>query len=227
MTQKSIIVTAGGVGKRMGAVIPKQFLLLNSRPVLMHTIDRFYAYDPQIQIILVLPSNQIDFWKALCVTHKFELPIEIVKGGKERFHSVQNGLRVATGQLIGVHDAVRPLVAIDVIAACFEVAEKSSAVVPTIAMTESIREVVDNQSKAIDRTRFRSVQTPQCFKRDVLIEAYKSDYLDFYTDDASVVEANGVTVEMVEGNVENIKITSRIDLELAAIYLKNEQSSLL
>jgi len=211
----------------MGAVIPKQFLLLNGRPVLMHTIDRFYAYDPQIQIILVLPSNQIDFWKALCVTHKFDLDIEIVKGGRERFHSVQNGLHVANGEVIGVHDAVRPLVSIDVIAACFELAEESLAAVPTIALTESIREVGYNQSKAVDRARFRSVQTPQCFTRDVLIEAYKSDYLDFYTDDASVVEASGVGIHLVEGNIENIKITSRLDLELAAIYLRNEQSDLL
>ena len=222
MTQKSIIISAGGIGKRMGASIPKQFLLLYGRPVLMHTIERFLAFDATMQIILVLPSNQIDFWKALCVTHEFEVAIEVVKGGKERFHSVQNGLQVANGDIIGVHDAVRPLVSKEVIERCFIGAEKYDAVIPVMPVIESIRQVGQVESRAVDRSQFRLVQTPQCFKRNVLLKAYQLKFNSNFTDDASVVEATGVPISMVEGNQENIKITSPLDLKLAELFLKNE-----
>ena len=222
MTQKSIIISAGGIGKRMGASIPKQFLLLDGRPVLMHTIERFLAFDATMQIILVLPSNQIYFWKALCVTHEFEVAIEVVKGGKERFHSVQNGLQVANGDIIGVHDAVRPLVSKEVIERCFIGAEKYDAVIPVMPVIESIRQVGQVESRAVDRSQFRLVQTPQCFKRNVLLKAYQLKFNSNFTDDASVVEATGVPISMVEGNQENIKITSPLDLKLAELFLKNE-----
>jgi len=222
MPQKSIIITAGGFGKRMGAIIPKQFLLLDGRPVLIRTIERFLAYDPTIQIILVLPSNQFDFWKALCEEHNFEADFEVVKGGEERFHSVQNGLKVARGKIIGVHDAVRPLVSIAVIERCFEGAEKYDAVIPVIPVIESIRQVGQVESRAVDRSHFRLVQTPQCFKRNVLLNAYQLKFNSNYTDDASVVEATGIPISLVEGNQENIKITSPLDLKIAHVFLENE-----
>ena len=222
MTQKTIIISAGGIGKRMGASIPKQFLLLDGRPVLMHTIERFLAFDATMQIILVLPSNQIDFWKALCVTHEFEVAIEVVKGGKERFHSVQNGLQVANGDIIGVHDAVRPLVSKEVIERCFIGAEKYDAVIPVMPVIESIRQVGQVESRAVDRSQFRLVQTPQCFKRNVLLKDYQLKFNSNFTDDESVVDATGVPISMVEGNQENIKITSPLDLKLAELFLKNE-----
>lgn len=222
MTQKSIIITAGGIGKRMGASIPKQFLLLAGRPVLMHTIERFLGFDATMQIILVLPPNQFDFWKALCVKHEFEVAIEVVKGGKERFHSVKNGLQVAKGDIIGVHDAVRPLVSKEVIERCFIGAEKYDAVIPVMPVIESIRQVGQVESRAVDRSQFRLVQTPQCFKRNALLKAYQLKFNSNFTDDASVVEATGVTISLVEGNQENIKITSPLDLKLAELFLKNE-----
>jgi len=222
MIPKSIIITAGGLGKRMGATIPKQFLLLAGRPVLIRTIERFLAYDSTIQIILVLPSNQFDFWKALCVTHNFHADVEVVKGGKERFHSVQNGLKIARGSLVGVHDAVRPLVSIDVIERCFSGAEKYDAVIPVMPVIESIREVGQVDSRALNRNQFRLVQTPQCFKKEVLMSAYASKFNESFTDDASVVESIGFPICLVEGNQENIKITSPLDLKMAHVFLENE-----
>lgn len=222
MTLRSIIITAGGVGKRMGAVIPKQFLLLNDRPVLIRTIERFLEFDAAMQIVLVLPSNQFDFWQALCKTHQFNVEISVVKGGKERFHSVQNGLKVATGEIIGVHDAVRPLVSTAVIERCFASAEKYDAVIPVMPVVDSIRLVDQVASRALDRTQFRLVQTPQCFKREVLMSSYQLKYNRNFTDDASVVEAAGVPISLVEGNQENIKITTPLDMKMAELFLNNE-----
>lgn len=227
MSQKSIIITAGGSGKRMNSTVPKQFLPLHNRPVLMHTIDRFYAYDSSIQIILVLPENQVDYWNELCVNHNYKRNLEIVNGGSERFYSVQNGLKLAVGDLIGVHDAVRPLVSISVISNCFDTAEKSFAAVPVIPLTESLREFKNGKSKALNRSDYCLVQTPQCFKRNVLIEAYDCDYMSSFTDDASVVEHKGNKIVHVDGNIENIKITHPIDLKIGELFLENEQSNLL
>lgn len=217
MVEKSIIITGGGVGKRMGAEVPKQFLLLNNRPILMWTIEKFYTYDPQIEIILVLPENQIAYWNSLCETFNFRLKHTCVSGGKERFDSVKNGLEKATGHLIGVHDAVRPLVSNRVIAETFAAALKYGASIPVVALSESLRQVKENDSFAVKRSDFKLVQTPQCFKSAVLRSAYQKPYQDFYTDDASVVEADGHKIHLVDGNEENIKITSPADLKIAAV----------
>jgi len=222
MENKSIIISAGGVGKRMGAVIPKQFLLLNNRPVLMRTIDRFVEYDPTIQIIVVLSANQLDYWKALCVKYKFNTDHILIKGGKERFHSVQNGLKAVTGTIVGVHDAVRPLIAVKVIENCFNKANQTGAALPAIAMRDSVRMILDNGSKAVDRKDYKLVQTPQCFRTEILKNAYKAEFLDLYTDDASVVESTGQLISIIEGNSENIKITEPIDLKLAELLLNEE-----
>lgn len=217
MVEKSIIITGGGVGKRMGAEVPKQFLLLNNRPILMWTIEKFFTYDPQIEIILVLPENQIAYWNSLCETDNFTIKHTCVAGGMERFDSVKNGLEKASGELIGVHDAVRPLVSNRVITETFAAAMNFGASIPVVALSESLRQVKENDSFAVKRSDFKLVQTPQCFTSVVLRSAYQKPYQDFYTDDASVVEADGHKIHLVDGNEENIKITSPADLKIAAV----------
>jgi 2-C-methyl-D-erythritol 4-phosphate cytidylyltransferase len=217
MVEKSIIITGGGVGKRMGAEVPKQFLLLNNRPILMWTIEKFFTYDPQIEIILVLPENQIAYWNSLCAHYNFTVNHRCVAGGKERFDSVKNGLEKASGELIGVHDAVRPLVSNQVIVETYAAAAIYGASIPVVSLTESLRQVKENDSFAVKRSDFKLVQTPQCFTSSVLRSAYQKPYQDFYTDDASVVEADGHKIHLVDGNEENIKITSPADLKIAAV----------
>jgi 2-C-methyl-D-erythritol 4-phosphate cytidylyltransferase len=217
MVEKSIIITGGGVGKRMGAEVPKQFLLLNNRPILMWTIEKFFTYDPQIEIILVLPENQIAYWNSLCAHYNFTVNHRCVAGGNERFDSVKNGLEKASGELIGVHDAVRPLVSNRVIVETYAAAAIYGASIPVVSLTESLRQVKENDSFAVKRSDFKLVQTPQCFKSSVLRSAYQKPYQDFYTDDASVVEADGHKIHLVDGNEENIKITSPADLKIAAV----------
>jgi 2-C-methyl-D-erythritol 4-phosphate cytidylyltransferase len=219
---KSVIITAGGVGKRMGANIPKQFLEINGLPILMHTINRFVAFDPAIQVVLVLPKDQLDVWKNLCEKHQFELKHEMVVGGKERFHSVKNGLEKVTGQYVAVHDAVRPLVKEKVIQECFDEAIKNEAAVPVIPVKESIRKISGDQSQALLRKDYVIVQTPQCFSVDVLKKSYQKPFDASFTDDASVAESSGYQIRTVPGNEENIKITSPADLKWARLLLNDE-----
>ncbi len=222
MIEKTVIISAGGIGKRMGAAIPKQFLNINSRPVLFHTIEKFYQFDANIQIIVVLPANQIDYWKALCKKNDFKVEHAIVKGGKERFFSVKNGLAVAKGEVIGVHDAVRPLVSTRVINDCFAMALDKGAAIPVFDISESIRKVESSASVAVDRNNYKLVQTPQCFQSKILKAAYGLDYSDQFTDDASVVEKNGNQIHLIKGNEENIKITRPIDLRVAETLMRDE-----
>lgn len=206
----------------MGAEIPKQFLLLSGRPVLMHTIEQFLAFDPSIDIVLVLPENQITAWNKLCSVHNFKAEVTIVAGGKERFHSVKNGLEKVKGNVVGVHDAVRPLVSVEVIENCYERAENSGAAIPIVPLKQSLRKISGEATGAVDRSQFGLVQTPQCFSIDVLKKAYQLEYTNLFTDDASVVEASGVEIELVDGNEENIKITTPADLRLAELLMSNE-----
>jgi len=217
----SIIITAAGKGLRMGTDVPKQFLLINGQPILFHTIQRFYEYDPTIQIIVVLPEDQIhiDHWLSLVHQHEFEIPHETVSGGETRFHSIKNGLAFAKGQIIGVHDGVRPFVSHEVIANCYREAEKSGACIPVLPVKESLRKINGALSKAVDRSAYRKVQTPQCFEVNLLKKSYEQAYQSFFTDDASVVEANGHHITVVNGNEENIKITSPFDLKLAEVLI--------
>lgn len=218
--EQTVIITAGGIGKRMGYDIPKQFIPINGRPILMHTIKKFYQFNEKIQIIVVLPKDQIAIWENLCQEYEFDLEHEVTAGGKERFHSVKSGLNLAKGDLIAVHDAVRPFVSISVINTCFESAKKDGAAIPVVPVTESLRQLVeDDVSLALDRSKFRLVQTPQCFKRSVLFSAYETPYKSQFTDDASVVEASNYKVQLIEGNPENIKITRPMDLKLAELFL--------
>lgn len=215
---KYIIIVAGGKGLRMGGDIPKQFLPVKGKPVLMRTMETFHAFDPDIQIILVLPVNHQEYWKALCKEYNFALKHIIADGGETRFHSVKNGLSFVRAEgLVGVHDGVRPFVSVDVIRRCYEEADRNKAVVPVIGVVETVRVLTDEESRTVPRDKYRLVQTPQVFDVSLLKEAYGREYTDMFTDDASVVEALGKKVHLVEGNRENIKITTPFDLKLAEV----------
>lgn len=215
MKQTALIV-AGGKGLRMGSDLPKQFLPVGGKPVLMHTLEAFYRFDAAIDLILVLPEEQQDYWKELCEKHCFPVPHRIVSGGETRFHSVRNGLAFVSGAgLVGVHDGVRPFVSQEVIRRCYDAAATKKAVIPVVDVVETVRQLTETGSHTVDRSRYRLVQTPQVFDADLLKQAYKQDYTPFFTDDASVVEAMGTPVCLVEGNRENIKITTPFDLKVA------------
>jgi len=219
-TNKTIIIVAGGKGERMNADIPKQFLKIHGKPILMHTIEAFYRHDSQISIIVVLPLAQIDFWKELCRKYYFAVSHQIVEGGETRFHSVKNGLNFANeNSLIAVHDGVRPLVSNDTISRCFENAARYRAVVPVVDLIDSIRYSDERENRACDRSKYKLVQTPQVFDGNLLKRAYKQEFSPAFTDDASVVEAIGTKIHLVEGNRENIKITTNFDLKLAEVIM--------
>lgn len=216
----SIVIVAGGKGLRMGKEIPKQFLLLKSLPILMHTIQAFYNWDNNCEIVLVLPASQHNYWKELVIKHNFKTNILITTGGETRFHSVKNGLIKTTGELIGIHDGVRPLVSVNTIDNCFNQAKKTGNGIPCIPVNDSLRVTSENGgNKMTDRSRYFRIQTPQVFKRSVILAGFKQEYAKHFTDDASVIEKAGETINLVEGNEENIKITRPTDLKIAEILI--------
>jgi 2-C-methyl-D-erythritol 4-phosphate cytidylyltransferase len=219
--EKVTLIVAGGSGNRMNTAIPKQFLLLNGVPVLMHTIDAFYKYDKQMRIIVVLPEVQIQGWKELCREQKFMIRHEIKTGGETRFHSVRKNLAAVPDHcLVAVHDGVRPLVSTATIKRCFQGALKFGNAVPCIEIPETLRRIEETGNKQVNRDDYRLIQTPQVFKGSILKKAYLQEYQKYYTDDAGVVESLGITINLVEGNAENIKITYPKDLLIAASFLK-------
>ena len=222
----AVIIVAGGKGLRMGGDIPKQFLPVGGKPILMRTIDRFLQYDEKMQVVLVLPESQQDYWRTLCDEYHFSQPYTLANGGETRFHSVKNGLvKVAPDALlIGVHDGVRPFVSLDTIRATYDEASRSEAVVPVIEVVETVRHLVDGKSITVPRSDYRLVQTPQVFSASLLRQAYEQPYTDFFTDDASVVERLGHPVTLVPGNRENIKITTPFDLTIAASWCLEENT---
>ena len=217
--KKYIIIVAGGKGLRMGGEIPKQFLPIGGKPVLMRTMEAFHAFDAEIQIVLVLPVAQQAYWKELCEQYAFTLPYRLADGGETRFHSVKNGLdTIPTDEeaLVGVHDGVRPFVSAEVIARCYAEAARVGAVVPVTDVVETVRHLEDGRrSTTVNRDEYKLVQTPQVFSLALLKQAYAQPYVPAFTDDASVVEALGHEVTLVQGNRENIKITTPFDLVVA------------
>lgn len=215
------LIVAGGKGLRMGSELPKQFLPIGGKPVLMHTLEAFHCFDSAIDLILVLPEEQQGYWKQLCEKHRFTIRHLIVNGGETRFHSVKNGLAlVSGGGLVGVHDGVRPFVSQEVIRRCYDRAATEKAVIPVVDVVETVRQVTESGSRTVNRDDYKLVQTPQVFDADLLRRAYAQDFKPFFTDDASVVEAMGVPVYLVEGNRENIKITTPFDLKIATALLE-------
>ncbi len=217
-----IIIVAGGKGLRMGSDIPKQFLPIGGKPVLMRTLERFRQYSPTLQIILVLPKAQQDYWQKLCKEYAFDIDYQLADGGETRFHSVQNGLAKIPDNaqgVVGVHDGVRPFPSIDVIRNCYETAREKKAVIPVIPVVETVRHLKGDTSVTVPRNEYRLVQTPQTFDIQLLKEANRQPYNEGFTDDASVVEAFGFNITLVEGNRENIKITTPYDLKIAEVLI--------
>lgn len=229
MKKDYVIIVAGGKGLRMGSEVPKQFLPVRGLPILMRTMLRFREYSPKLDIILVLPKTQQDYWKSLCHQHQFSIPYLLADGGRTRFHSVQNGLTLIPDDaegVVGVHDGVRPFVSVDVIRRCYEEARVKKAAIPVVPVVETIRKIDNSNSEdkadscvqcshTVPRDEYRLVQTPQCFDIQLLKAANLQPYNNSFTDDASVVETYGATVTLVDGNRENIKITTQGDLKIA------------
>ena len=217
-----IIIVAGGKGLRMGSDIPKQFLPIGGKPVLMRTLERFRQYSPTLQIILVLPKAQQDYWQKLCKEYAFDIDYQLADGGETRFHSVQNGLAKIPDNaqgVVGVYDGVRPFPSIDVIRNCYETAREKKAVIPVIPVVETVRHLKGDTSVTVPRNDYRLVQTPQTFDIQLLKAANRQPYNDGFTDDASVVEAFGFDITLVEGTRENIKITTPYDLKIAEVLI--------
>ncbi|RIH64593.1 2-C-methyl-D-erythritol 4-phosphate cytidylyltransferase [Mariniphaga sediminis] len=218
--KKFALIVAGGRGNRMQSAIPKQFIELRDRPLLMHTFEAFLKNDPSFHFILVLPENEMGTWEKLCKTHSFNVKHIVVKGGETRFHSVKNGLAEINEEgIIFIHDGVRPLVSVRTIENCYQTALQKGNALPVMAPSESVREVSGEQNRAVDRTHYFLVQTPQTFRSKLIKTAYTQNYSEKFTDDASVLESTGEKIHLVEGNRENIKITFPEDLIFAKALL--------
>ena len=204
----------------MGSELPKQFLCIGGNPILMHTLEAFRRFDEAMQLILVLPRDHQPLWHTLCEKHAFSLPYLLADGGETRFHSVKNGLALITGEgVVAIHDGVRPFVSSEVLHRCFTTAATHHAVLPVIPIVDTVRELTVEGSRTVDRNAYKLVQTPQVFDVTLLKTAYEQPFTPFFTDDASVVEALGRTITLVEGNRENIKITTPFDLKIAEALL--------
>ncbi|SMG50281.1 2-C-methyl-D-erythritol 4-phosphate cytidylyltransferase [Marivirga sericea] len=219
--KKYAIIVAGGTGKRMGESLPKQFLKLGGTPILIHTLQAFYTADPEIEIILTLPQEEIQFWDELNIWHQNYIEHQVVAGGETRFHSVKNALQFVESGLVAVHDGVRPFVSAATIKQSYEQAKEKKAVVTAVLMKDSVRQIDEKGgSKNIDRSSLRMIQTPQTFDAKLLKAAYNTEFKSFFTDDASVVESYGHSVTLIEGQYQNIKITTPEDLLIAEALLE-------
>ncbi|MFN3848018.1 MAG: 2-C-methyl-D-erythritol 4-phosphate cytidylyltransferase [Spirosomataceae bacterium] len=222
--QKYAIIVAGGSGSRMGSEIPKQFLPINNKPILFHTVEKFLQI-PELQVILVLPKKDIEYWNSL------EKPVSlqsnqltITEGGASRFQSVKNGLKLVPqdADLVAVHDGVRPLISLEIIQNSFTVAAEKGSAVTSVMLKDSARRILENgDNEAIDRTQYRLMQTPQTFKVSIMKPAFEAPEQSFFTDCASVLEYAGHKITLIEGSYENIKITTPEDLVLAEAFIKN------
>jgi 2-C-methyl-D-erythritol 4-phosphate cytidylyltransferase len=220
--KKYALIVAGGAGTRMGKDIPKQFLHLAGRPILMHTIEKFYSYDTGIEIIVVLGASHISYWESMIDEIGFDIPHKTTVGGAERFHSVKNGLLlVSSPSLVAIHDAVRPLVSVETIKRCFEAAAIYGNAIPAISPSDSLRILTEKGNRPLNRELIKLIQTPQVFDSELILKAYKQEYSPAFTDDASVLEKAGEKILLVEGNPQNIKITTSIDLIVAGELLSS------
>lgn len=218
--QKYVVIVAGGQGSRMGADIPKQFITLEGKPILMYTIKRFAETVPNAKLIVVLPKEQIPTWEKMIREYNFKIAHTITAGGETRFHSVKNGLQHTDYKgLVAIHDGVRPFVDASVIEQAFETAQQKGNAIPAVALKDSIRSVNGEVNQAEDRSLFKLIQTPQTFQTDIILEAFKTEYIPTFTDDASVAEYAGHKMILIEGNYENIKLTTPEDLKIAKAFL--------
>lgn len=210
----------------MQSPIPKQFLKLDGRPLLLHSIAAFAEFDPSITIILVLPADQFAQWEKIASEFTLPVPVKITAGGETRFESVKNGLALIDDEegIVAVHDAVRPLVTVKTISTSFKAAERYGNAVPAIPLSDSIRQIVSTQSVALDRSKYCLIQTPQCFAVPLLKKAYAQEYKYTFTDDASVVESTGEAIRLVDGNEDNFKLTTPTDLVIAEALMKHRST---
>lgn len=219
------LIVAGGKGTRMKTSVPKQFIELLGLPILMHTINAFYRYDAAITVILVLPEDDFDSWSELCEKYHFTEPVVLQKGGDSRFQSVRNGLKKIEGEgLVAIHDGVRPLISEDIIGASFRLAAVHQSAVAAVRLKESIRMTDQDSTKAMDRSHFRLIQTPQTFLVSLIRQAYEGKESASLTDDASVAEQAGHVISLFEGSYENIKITTPEDLVIAEALLRKRDT---
>lgn len=216
-----VIIVAGGSGVRMSSDIPKQFMKLDDKPLLMHSIFAFFEFDNSIKIIIVLPKNKFEQWKKLCRQFNFDIPFSLAEGGNNRFNSVKSGLaKIENPGLVAVHDAARPLVKPELIKRCFESAKRNGNGVPVIKPADSMRLLKKNKNTYINRDSLRIVQTPQVFHSEVLNRGFQQDYSEIFTDEANVVENTGEIIHIVDGDPTNIKITLPDDFLFAEVLLK-------
>jgi len=219
------VIVAGGQGTRMGTAVPKQFLDLNGKPVLFHTISAFVAAFPEAHIVLVLPAHQISYAQIVLQSFPDRIDLTIVSGGETRYHSVRNGLQgIPDNAIVMVQDGVRPLVSTDLIRRCYQQAMIKGSAIPAIAATDSMRFVKNDASEPLERSSLRIIQTPQTFKASILIPAMQQPYSEAFTDEATVVEASGEKVHLIEGERSNIKITMPEDMLIAGALLKARES---
>ena len=226
MAKRGVIIVAGGSGRRMGGALPKQFMMLDNEPILARSINRMHEALPAAEIVVVLPEEHVELWKNIAA--RFDVARhKIALGGKERFHSVKNGLAALSDEvsIVGIHDAVRPLASKKLIIKLFLEAENSTAVIPVVAPIDSYRIVEGDNSRIIDRSALRMVQTPQLFQAEALRKAYEQPFSATFTDDASVMEASGHKVTRVEGERENIKITTPSDMLIAEAIINAESET--
>lgn len=216
-----VVIVAGGTGKRMNSPLPKQFIKIDGKPIIFHTIERFLKADSSIQFVISLHPDYIEYWEELILEYNFRFAHKIVKGGQERFFSVKNALElVPRNSIVGIHDSVRPLVSLGTITRCFNAAQTHYSAIPMIDSVNSLRYINEHRNEIMDREFIKQVQTPQYFDAVLIKEAYCKEYSRKFTDDATVYEASNHDIHPVEGNPENIKITSPIDLIVARELLR-------
>lgn len=222
--KKYAIIVAGGSGSRFGSSVPKQFLILNEKPVLAHTLEKFYKADASTSIRLVLPISEISRWKELCIEHTINIPHEIIEGGNSRFQSVRNGLHSISDSvgLVAIHDGVRPLVTSEIINTSFNVAKEKGSAIAAVASKDSVRIISEEKSQALDRSKLRIIQTPQTFQLSLILRAFEQEERPDFTDDASVAEAAGFEITLIEGSYSNIKITTVEDLKIASVLMEQK-----
>ena len=221
--QKYAVIVAGGSGTRMKREMPKQFIPIAGKPILMHTVEAFEQVKLGVEIILVLPKSQIENWKNLCTQYYFEVSHQITHGGDSRFQSVKNGLRQIKHEvgLVAIHDGVRLLVESQIILNAFETAEQKGNAVAAVPLKDAIRRVVAGENKGLNRKAYQLIQTPQTFRLDQIKAAFRQEDAPAFTDDATVLEATGEKINLIEGSYRNIKITTPEDLVLAEALLMN------
>lgn len=220
------LIVAGGSGTRMQSQVPKQFLLLNGKPILMHTLEAFYCYSASLHIITVLPETDVAWWYSLCHRYDFDIPHRVVKGGQSRTNSVRNGLEAIEEEegWVAIHDGVRPLISADVIAESFRVAQAKGNAVTSVRLKDSIRRLAEKGgTQAEDREQFRLIQTPQTFLVTAIRNAYRrTPESEVLPDDATLMEKFGEKIHLIEGSYRNIKITTPEDLSIAEAFLRKE-----